>query len=286
MQEEKEYPFITAAMIQDWVANAPSWADGQEFDFDLYGINCTLRKNAKAPRPYEILTETPTVSTTLGFFDVSSAILYLFNRYGDLDAYDSYASLEDALKNDSWFEERHLCLEYREASESNPDMIYTYTIKGDVDYLDEQLDILRDLLYENEFIPSDVGISDINSWCKSLPDLVITDEPPSEDAMTVEELINALKKAMNGWKKTKGDIIPGKQPYIVTVSETRSADVIVWATNREEAKRYAGQQHNELIYAPANSHMESAFCKRVASAEDLDSELQRLIAERPDYEGR
>ena len=80
MQSEKEYPFLTADMVRDWTKNSDSWPDGQSYDFDLYGIDCTLWKDVNASRPYGIFFENPIVSMTYRFFDVATAIVYLFNH--------------------------------------------------------------------------------------------------------------------------------------------------------------------------------------------------------------
>ena len=280
MQSEKEYPFLTADMVRDWTKNSDSWPDGQSYDFDLYGIDCTLWKDVNASRPYGIFSENPIVSMTYRFFDVATAIVYLFNHYGDIGPDECYRSLEDVMKKDSWFEEQYFLLEYIEIAKSTPDVPHLYTLKGDVD--DNQLKIIDELLIKNEFIPSDVGISDINGWCRwrnPFPFLKTTNVPPADDAMTADELIKAFERALNGWKKVRGDMIPGKRPYVVTVSEARPADVLVWATNSKDAEQYAVQQHKKIDFDANRVYIKSASSRRIATADDMVSGLQQLITE-------
>lgn len=99
------YPYLTANMVHDWTKNSDSWPDGQSCNFDLYGVDCTLRKDTKASRPYEISIEDPMVAKSFRFFDVSTAIRYMFWLYGD-EPYKKYSCLEDVLENEPWFKDQ------------------------------------------------------------------------------------------------------------------------------------------------------------------------------------
>ena len=118
-------------------------------------------------------------------------------------------------------------------------------IRGEVTEEQEKriIDSLDDGRY---FIPATVGMEEKKfgtvtdadypwfEWCYIEP----TEQTPTLD-VDAEELAARFEKVSNGWQEVRTAPNAGRIPYCVTVRETMSRTVIVWAHERVEAETVA-----------------------------------------------
>lgn len=106
--------------------------------------------------------------------------------------------------------------------------------------------IIGSLDEETYFVPACVGMPEEKfgseteadhpwfEWCGTEP----TERKPTLD-IDAEELTVRFEKAGNGWQEVRAAPNDARTPYCVTIKETLSRTVIIWAHDRSEAEENA-----------------------------------------------
>lgn len=111
--------------------------------------------------------------------------------------------------------------------------------------------IIDSLDEETYFVPACVGMPEEKFGSETEADhpwfewrgIEPTDRKPTLD-IDAEELTARFEKAGNGWQEVRTAPNDGKLPYCVTVQETFSRTVIIWAHERLEAEEVAQELCN------------------------------------------
>lgn len=98
----------------------------------------------------------------------------------------------------------------------------------------------------------------------------LTEQKPTLD-VDAEELVARFEKADNGWTEVRKAPDDGRQPYRVTIQETLSRDVIIWAKDRFDAEEAAQDLCNSgEIDLDGNDFIDrQCTCDGVATKRDL-----------------
>lgn len=111
---------------------------------------------------------------------------------------------------------------------------------------EQEMRIIGSLDDELYFVPNCVGMPEEKfgseteadhpwfEWCGTEP----TERKPTLD-IDAEELTVRFEKAGNGWQEVRVEPNDGRIPYCVTIQETLSRTVIIWAHDRSEAEENA-----------------------------------------------
>ena len=91
--------------------------------------------------------------------------------------------------------------------------------------------------------------------------------------MTAEELTAKFVDAANGWTESTDATADGLRPYSVTVRETLSRSVIIWADSREGAEEKAADLSNDGTISLTDQDFidREIECNGVAGAYDLST---------------
>ena len=98
----------------------------------------------------------------------------------------------------------------------------------------------------------------------------LTDAAPDID-LTVEELVARFEEMKNGWRSVAGKPETTRKPFAVTVRETYTRTVVVWAEDRLEAEKVTADLCAVgEIELNANDYTDrETICQGVASAEEI-----------------
>mgnify|MGYP002517197612 CR=1 FL=1 len=138
--------------------------------------------------------------------------------------------------------------------------------------------IIDSLDEETYFIPTCVGMPEEKfgseteadhprfEWCGTEP----TDRKPTLD-IDAEELMVRFEKAGNGWQEVRTAPVDGSIPYCVTIQETFSRTVIVWAHERLEAEEIAQELCNsgDIELGGGDFIDRQCTCDGIATKSDL-----------------
>lgn len=164
---------------------------------------------------------------------------------------------------------------YRDAD--NYKVCSTHIIRGEITEEQESriIDSLDDDLY---FIPEQVNLPAEKFGTETEADHPWFEwlgcEPTDAAAdlsMTADELVARFEKASNDWTEVRKAPDDGRRPYCVTIQETLSRDVIIWAKDRFSAEETAHDLcNNGTIELGGNDFDErNCTCEGVATAGDL-----------------
>lgn len=128
------------------------------------------------------------------------------------------------------------------------------------------------------FVPSCVGMPEKKFDTETEADgpwfewrgFELTEHEPTLE-IGANELVARFEKASNGWQEARTAPKDGRIPYCVTVRETMSRTVIVWAHERVEAETVAQELHDAGdINLDEDDFIESqCTCDGVATSGDL-----------------
>ena len=146
---------------------------------------------------------------------------------------------------------------------------------------EEQEKAIEDSLDEGVyFIPSQVGLPDDrfgsvtaadHPWFEWVGVEPTADRPTLH--VTAEELTAKFVDAENGWTESTDAPADGLRPYSVTVRETLSRSVIIWADSREGAEEKAADLSNDGTISLTDQDFidREIECNGVAGAYDLST---------------
>lgn len=130
------------------------------------------------------------------------------------------------------------------------------------------------------FIPAQVGMAEKKFDTETEADhswfewggIEPTAQAPTLD-IDAEELAARFEKASNGWWPLPGKTVPndGRVPYCVTIQETLSRTVVIWAHDRSEAEENAHElcSSGEIDLDAGDFAERQCTCDGVATEGDL-----------------
>lgn len=201
-----------------------------------------------------------------------------FNENGNIR--NPYASLDEAMNDPlGWLARVNTKISYLYRDADNYKMRHEVVIAGSMS--EEQEKAIEDSLDEGVyFIPSQVGLPDDrfgsvteadHPWFEWVGVEPTADRPTLH--VTAEELTAKFVDAANGWTESTDAPADGLRPYSVTVRETLSRSVIIWADSHEGAEEKAADLSNDGTISLTDQDFidREIECNGVAGAYDLST---------------
>lgn len=275
---------LTKELVQKWLKEADRWEVGHGVVFRYKGWDIGIRKVDDAFESYRFglsgrRKETKeTISRR--YWSIEDALLHTVNGFNEnANVRNHYDSLGEALCDPfGWFAQVNTLVSYLYRDADNYKVNNECVIRGEMTEEQEKR-IIESLDEEVYFVPACVGMPEEKfgseteadhpwfEWCGIEP----TSRKPTLD-IDAEELTARFEKAGNGWHEVRTAPNDGRIPYCVTIQETMSRTVIVWAHERIEAETIAQDLCNAgYIELDCNDFVDrQCTCDGVATTGDLN----------------
>lgn len=250
---------LTKAMAQQWLREADGWEAGHNELFRYKDWSLGLRKEDESYLPYRfaVTGHKSATSETISrrYTSVEAAVLHVMNGFNEnADCRDEYASLDEALNDPAgWIARVNTVVEYLYRDADNYKKRHNVVIIGEM--TKEQETAIEQCLDDGGyFVPSMVGLPDERFGAETMADHPWFEWVGAEATagkptlrITAEELVARFQKASNGWQESADASADGLRPFSVTVRETMSRTVVIWAEDRYEAEEKAANLCNDSV---------------------------------------
>lgn len=276
---------LTKELAQKWIEEADRWAVGYGVDFEYKDWDIGIRKVDDAFESYRFGLNGRRKGTgetiSRRYWSVKVALLHTFNGFNEnANDRNRYGSPEEAMRDPlGWLARVNTKISYLYRDADNYKMRHEVVIAGSMS--EEQEKAIEDSLDEGVyFIPSQVGLPDDrfgsvtaadHPWFEWVGVEPTADRPTLH--VTAEELTAKFVDAENGWTESTDAPADGLRPYSVTVRETLSRSVIIWADSREGAEEKAADLSNDGTISLTDQDFidREIECNGVAGAYDLST---------------
>lgn len=279
-----------------WLDEADSWADGTVQTFSTRHHNIDLLvDDDNAPYRFELSFYSPKTrgQMTWRFRTISDALLHVFNDLSENpDGVRQYENIQQALDRncDMSTVVTHITYLYRDMESTdrdNSEHEFSIYLFGEITAAQAEI-IHNSLEQERYFVPEQVGLPCVkwktldfpqkteirkNAWCE-LTGLEVTAQH-SYFEMSVDELVHRFEKL----QVTRNARDNGERPYLVSIEEELSSNVVVWADDFIDAKNRIRALNDEGTCMPRSNDITRIDCTCVAFATDdnfpnLDCEME------------
>lgn len=275
---------LTKERVLQWLKEADGWEVGHNELFEYKDWTLEIRKEEDIYLPYRFGISGHRNGTEEShgrrYTSIEYALLHVFNDFNDNPTYQWYASIDAALNSPcGWFARVNTKISYLYRDADNYKVRHKAVIAGSMS--EEQEKAIEDSLDGGVyFIPSQVGLPDDrfgsvteadHPWFEWIGVEPTTNRPTLH--VTAEELTAKFVDAANGWTESTDAPADGLRPYSVTVRETLSRNVIIWADSREEAEEKAADLSNDGTISLTDQDFidREIECNGVAGAYDLST---------------
>lgn len=276
---------LTKAMVQQWLYESDGWETGHNEPFRYKDWSLGLNKEDESYLPYRfaVVGHKGGTAETISrrYTSVEDAVLHVMNNFNEnADRRDEYASLDEALNDPTgWFARVNTVVKYLYRDADNYKKRHNVVITGEM--TEEQETAIEQCLDDGGyFIPSMVGLPDERFGAETMADhpwfewigVEATAGKPTLH-ITAEELVARFQKASNGWQESADASADGLRPFSVTVRETLSRTVVIWAEDRYDAEEKAHDLCNASTICLEDKDFidRECECNGVAQAYDMST---------------
>ena len=276
---------LTKELILQWLKEAGGWEAGHNelFEYKHWSLGIHKEDDSYQPFTFGVAGHHKGTAETIGrrYRSIEEAMLHVVNGFNEnANARNPYASLDEAVNDPlGWLARVNTKISYLYRDADNYKMRHEVVIAGSMS--EEQEKAIEDSLDEGVyFIPPQVGLPDDrfgsvteadHPWFEWVGVEPTADRPTLH--VTAEELTAKFVDAANGWTESVDAPADGLRPYSVTVRETLSRSVIIWADSREGAEEKAADLSNDgtISLTDQNFIDREIECNGVAGAYDLST---------------
>lgn len=276
---------LTKELILQWLKEAGGWEAGHNelFEYKHWSLGIHKEDDSYQPFTFGVAGHHKGTAETIGrrYRSIEEAMLHVVNGFNEnANARNPYASLDEAVNDPlGWLARVNTKISYLYRDADNYKVRHEVVIAGSVS--EEQEKAIEDSLNEGVyFIPSQVGLPDDrfgnvteadHPWFEWVGVEPTADRPTLH--VTAEELTAKFVDAANGWMESTDAPVDGLRPYSVTVRETLSRSVIIWADGREDAEEKAADLSNDGTISLTDRDFidREIECNGVAGAYDLST---------------
>lgn len=276
---------LTKELILQWLKEAGGWEAGHNelFEYKHWSLGIHKEDDSYQPFTFGVAGHRKGTAETIGrrYRSIEEAMLHVVNGFNEnANARNPYASLDEAVNDPlGWLARVNTKISYLYRDADNYKVRHEVVIAGSVS--EEQEKAIEDSLDEGVyFIPSQVGLPDDrfgnvteadHPWFEWVGVEPTADRPTLH--VTAEELTAKFVDAANGWMESTDAPVDGLRPYSVTVRETLSRSVIIWADGREDAEEKAADLSNDGTISLTDRDFidREIECNGVAGAYDLST---------------
>ena len=250
---------MTKELVLQWINEAGGWETGHNELFEYKDWSLDIRKADDSYQPFvfELTGHRKGTAETIGrrYQSIEEAMLHTLNGFNeDANIRNPYASLDEALRDPfGWLARVNTAIRYLYRDADNYKVRHEVVIAGGMS--EEQEQAIEDSLDEGVyFIPAQVGLPDNRFGSVTEADHPWFEWEGAEPTaahptlhITAEELTAKFVGVANGWMESVDAPADGLRPYSVTVRETLSRSVVIWAEGREDAEEKAANLSNDGV---------------------------------------
>ena len=285
---------LTKELVLQWLKEAGGWEAGHNelFEYKHWSLGIHKEDDSYQPFTFGVAGHHKGTAETIcrRYRSIEEAMLHVVNGFNEnANVRNPYASLDEAM-NDTlgWLARVNTKISYLYRDADNYKMRHEVVIAGSMS--EEQGKAIEDSLDEGVyFIPSQVGLPDDrfgsvtaadHPWFEWVGVEPTADRPTLH--VTAEELTAKFVDAANGWTESADAPADGLRPYSVTVRETLSRSVIIWADSHEGAEEKAADLSNDGTISLTDQDFidREIECNGVAGAYDLSTFKQFFFSSR------
>ena len=276
---------LTKELVLLWLKEADGWEAGHNelFEYKHWSLGIHKEDDSYQPFTFGVAGHHKGTVETIGrrYRSIEAALLHVVNDFNEhANVRNPYASLDEAMNDPlGWLARVNTKISYLYRDADNYKMRHEVVIAGGMS--EEQEKAIEDSLDEGVyFIPSQVGLPDDrfgsvteadHPWFEWVGVEPTANRPTLH--VTAEELTAKFVDAANGWTESTDAPADGLRPYSVTVRETLSRSVIIWADSREGAEEKAADLSNDGTISLTDQDFidREIECNGVAGAYDLSA---------------
>lgn len=276
---EKMSRRLTKELVMQWLKEADGWEAGHNEVFEYKDWSLSILRDDDIYKPYcfALSGQRNGTAETISrrYTSIEEALLSVVNGFNEnAEIPNLYESLGEAMCDPfGWLARVNTQIRYIYRDADKHKVYYYDVVVAGIMSGEQEMSIKNCLKEGFYFIPSRVDLPDDhfgsvteadNLWFE-LVGTEPTSARPTLD-ITADELTAKFMEAANGWT----DCL---RPYSVTIQETLSRSVIVWADSREEAKKKAHHLSNDGTISLTNQDFidRKIECSGVAQAYDLNA---------------